>query len=125
MKNRFILGISISFIIAMSVLARTLSYSNVKDMKPTSEEAESVSPVINQEQSKVISSSNFDILSFDLGEMTIEDETNIIQIPLKGRFVVPQDEGEHPIVFIIPDLTIESDVSVAYDGILGKMSNLN
>ena len=44
MKNRFILGISISFIIAMSVLARTLSYSNVKDMKPTSEEAESVSP---------------------------------------------------------------------------------
>lgn len=125
MKNQFILGIIVSFIIVIAVLSRTLFYSDIQDMLPQLEDNESVLPVINQEESSLLAPANTDILSFDLGEMTIADKTNMIQIPLKGRLVVPKDEGEYPIVFIVPDLSLESDVSVAYDAILTEMGNLN
>lgn len=103
MKNQFILGIIVSFIIVIAVLSRTLFYSDIQDMLPQLEDNESVLPVINQEESSLLAPANTDILSFDLGEMTIADKTNMIQIPLKGRLVVPKDEGEYPIVFIVPD----------------------
>lgn len=124
MKNKSFLMITTSFVAFGAILTGSLYYMS-QALWEQSPEVESSFPVVNQDTSNFYAQTNASILSFDLGEMTLEDESNMIQIPLKGSLVVPQDEGDHPIVFIVPDLNSAADVSIGYDTLLGKMGETN
>ena len=124
MKIKWIFGIAISGIVFVAMVFGSLFYFNQEDTSLV-DTVESISPVGVQNNSNFNTQMDASILSFDLGEMTLKDESNLIQIPLKGSLVVPEVEGEYPIVFIFSDLNANEGVSRAYDEILAAIGSTN
>lgn len=124
MKIKSLFGIAVSGVVFVALLVASFSFFN-QDVIPPIEEVDTTLPVANQNNSTFHAEVDGSILSFDLGEMTLKDESNQIQIPLKGNLVVPQVEGEHPIVFMISDQNGKEGVSDAYNEILAAIGRTN
>jgi len=65
-----------------------------------------------------------EMVPFNLGEVKIHHKKQIIPLELAGVLSVSENEGEIPIVFIIPDINVTQDTMQRYYGFLNELTEV-